>query len=549
MKQHTLAPAVLASITAAGLVLMPVTAFAQDADEAASLRVEQSAELTDDATEAAAPQKAEAQKKAEAPKADPTEEPDEPQEEQENSEEEQENSPAPEDAEGDEGDESQQDDGDDADTSDEGDDEDQDEEADEDDELTDENAAVSVADVALSEIADVDGEEAPAGAQISVTGLLPDTTYTLTVDGGPESSDDQTLNADADGTAAETYTIELPDDADPASYAGRRTVTVTDADGDEVASGTFQVTDDTTEDEAPEADPQLDVPSSIQVDDVMVPAGEEPGDRGLPVAATGLDPEGDYTFRVVAPAENSDLDAEWDAEVSPEGTASGTYYIEWTGDYLADAIAGTYRVELVDGEDEVVDQADVEFTVDAQDDDEEGDDEDDQGDDEGTGGEDEGDQDDNADDASVDPSVSISPQKLSATAFMDYERGVQVTALDCAPGEAVELEVLWPGTDEVAYTDGATADDDGAAGFSFYGTGDRASDYVGTWTVRITCAGETISDTFTVTGPSSDDGRGGSELPRTGSESGILGIVAAGLMTVGAATVMISSRPRRSTTA
>lgn len=540
MKQHTLAPAVLASITAAGLVLMPVTAFAQDTDEA-SLRVEQSAEPTDDATEASAPQKAEAQKndneEAATPEAEPTEESEDSGDEP---------TSTPEDPQDDEGDST--DDADDSDDADDA-DEDADEDESEDEEATDENAAVSVADVALSEIADVDGEEAPAGAQISVTGLLPDTTYTLTVDGGPESSDDQTLNADADGTAAETYTIELPDDADPASYAGRRTVTVTDADGDEVASGTFQVTDDTTKDEAPEADPQLDVPSSIQVDDVMVPAGEEPGDRGLPVAATGLDPEGDYTFRVVAPAENSDLDAEWDAEVSPEGTASGTYYIEWTGDYLADAIAGTYRVELVDGEDEVVDQADVEFTVDAQDDDEEGDDEDDQGDDEGTGGEDEGDQDDNADDASVDPSVSISPQKLSATAFMDYERGVQVTALDCAPGEAVELEVLWPGTDEVAYTDGATADDDGAAGFSFYGTGDRASDYVGTWTVRITCAGETISDTFTVTGPSSDDGRGGSELPRTGSESGILGIVAAGLMTVGAATVMISSRPRRSTTA
>ena len=541
MKQHTLAPAVLASITAAGLVLMPVTAFAQDTDDAASLRVEQSAEPTDDATEASAPQKAEAQKndneEAATPEAEPTEESEDSGDEP---------TSTPEDPQDDEGDST--DDADDSDDADDA-DEDADDDESEDEEATDENAAVSVADVALSEIADVDGEEAPAGAQISVTGLLPDTTYTLTVDGGPESSDDQTLNADADGTAAETYTIELPDDADPASYAGRRTVTVTDADGDEVASGTFQVTDDTTEDEAPEADPQLDVPSSIQVDDVMVPAGEEPGDRGLPVAATGLDPEGDYTFRVVAPAENSDLDAEWDAEVSPEGTASGTYYIEWTGDYLADAIAGTYRVELVDGEDEVVDQADVEFTVDAQDDDAQDDDEDDQGDDEGTGGEDEGDQDDNADDASVDPSVSISPQKLSATAFMDYERGVQVTALDCAPGEAVELEVLWPGTDEVAYTDGATADDDGAAGFSFYGTGDRASDYVGTWTVRITCAGETISDTFTVTGPSSDDGRGGSELPRTGSESGILGIVAAGLMTVGAATVMISSRPRRSTTA
>lgn len=541
MKQHTLAPAVLASITAAGLVLMPVTAFAQDTDDAASLRVEQSAEPTDDATEASAPQKAEAQKndneEAATPEAEPTEESEDSGDEP---------TSTPEDPQDDEGDST--DDADDSDDADDA-DEDADEDESEDEEATDENAAVSVEDVALSEIADVDGEEAPAGAQISVTGLLPDTTYTLTVDGGPESSDDQTLNADADGTAAETYTIELPDDADPASYAGRRTVTVTDADGDEVASGTFQVTDDTTKDEAPEADPQLDVPSSIQVDDVMVPAGEEPGDRGLPVAATGLDPEGDYTFRVVAPAENSDLDAEWDAEVSPEGTASGTYYIEWTGDYLADAIAGTYRVELVDGEDEVVDQADVEFTVDAQDDDAQDDDEDDQGDDEGTGGEDEGDQDDNADDASVDPSVSISPQKLSATAFMDYERGVQVTALDCAPGEAVELEVLWPGTDEVAYTDGATADDDGAAGFSFYGTGDRASDYVGTWTVRITCAGETISDTFTVTGPSSDDGRGGSELPRTGSESGILGIVAAGLMTVGAATVMISSRPRRSTTA
>jgi hypothetical protein len=241
-----------------------------------------------------------------------------------------------------------------------------------------------------------------------------------------------------------------------------------------VATGSFEITDD-TQDDAPEIDPELHVPGSIEVDDVMVPAGEEPGDRGLQIRASGLEPDTSYTFRVVPPAENPDLEAEFGATSDENGDASGSYFIEWSGDYLADALAGTYRVELLDADDEVLDQADVEFVVgDADDDD----------DDQGEGGEDDGqddgdqdqdDQDDDGQDEAADPSVTVDPKELSAAAFIDYDRGVQVTARDCAPGQTVDLEVFWPGTDDVAYADGIEADEDGTAGFSFYGTGDRAS--------------------------------------------------------------------------
>jgi hypothetical protein len=545
MKQHTLAPAVLASLTAAGLVLTPVTAFAQDKGDASTLTVEQTSEPTDEPT---------AQKKSES------------------SDESQKQADTGDDAQGDNGDDGGS--GDDApeprQTSDptptrtapaeptpepsETPTEDPTPEAtetddpeDEDSEADQQDVTVQAGDAPLSEVVYVTGEDAPAGASISVSGLQDDEEYTLKVAGGPEDSDAYTLDV-RDGAAQQSYTIAVSKGTDVSGFVGSRTVTVENSEGESVATGSFEITDD-TQDDAPEIDPELQVPGSIEVDDVMVPAGEEPGDRGLQIRASGLEPDTSYTFRVVPPAENPDLEAEFGATSDENGDASGSYFIEWSGDYLADALAGTYRVELLDADDEVLDQADVEFVVgDADDDD----------DDQGEGGEDDGqddgdqdqdDQDDDGQDEAADPSVTVDPKELSAAAFIDYDRGVQVTARDCAPGQTVDLEVFWPGTDDVAYADGIEADEDGTAGFSFYGTGDRASDYVGTWKVRISCGGETVSDTFTVTGQAGDDGRGGDELPRTGSEAGVLGIVAAGLMTVGAATVMITSRPRRRTDA
>ena len=553
MKQHTLAPAVLASLTAAGLVLTPVTALAQDEGDASTLTVEETAEPTEEPT---AQKKSEASEESEK-KADDGDGQDDGQDssgeddgnagdDQETSEPSptatQTESPSP--------------------TPSETPTEDPTPEATETDDPEDENedeqqdVTVQVGDAPLSQVVFASGEEEPAGASISVSGLQDDEEYTLEVSGSPEGSPAPYELEVQDGAAQQSYTIEVPEGTDASALVGSRTVTVKDSADETVATGSFEITDD-TQDDAPEFDPELNVPRSIEVDDVMVPLGEEPGDRGLQMSATGLEPYTEYTFHVVPPEENADLEATFTARSDEDGNASGSYYIEWTGDYSADALAGTYHVELLDGDDEVLDQADVEFVVGGADDDvdddqgeggeDDGQDQDDDGQDDGD--QDQDDQDDDSQDEAADPSVTVDPQELSAAAFIDYDRGVQVTARDCTPGQTVDLEVFWPGTDDVAYADGIEADEDGTAGFSFYGTGDRASDYVGTWKVRVSCDGETLSDTFTVTGQAGDDGRGGDELPRTGSEAGLLGIVAAGLMTVGAATVMITSRPRRRTDA
>lgn len=553
MKQHTLAPAVLASLTAAGLVLTPVTALAQDEGDASTLTVEETAEPTEEPT---AQKKSEASEESEK-KADDGDGQDDGQDssgeddgnagdDQETSEPSptatQTESPSP--------------------TPSETPTEDPTPEATETDDPEDENedeqqdVTVQVGDAPLSQVVFASGEEEPAGASISVSGLQDDEEYTLEVSGGPEGSPAPYELEVQDGAAQQSYTIEVPEGTDASALVGSRTVTVKDSADETVATGSFEITDD-TQDDAPEFDPELNVPRSIEVDDVMVPLGEEPGDRGLQMSATGLEPDTEYTFHVVPPEENADLEATFTARSDEDGNASGSYYIEWTGDYSADALAGTYHVELLDGDDEVLDQADVEFVVggaDDDDDDDQGEGGEDDGQDQDDDGQDDGDQDqddqdDDSQDEAADPSVTVDPQELSAAAFIDYDRGVQVTARDCTPGQTVDLEVFWPGTDDVAYADGIEADEDGTAGFSFYGTGDRASDYVGTWKVRVSCDGETLSDTFTVTGQAGDDGRGGDELPRTGSEAGLLGIVAAGLMTVGAATVMITSRPRRRTDA
>lgn len=543
MKKQTLAPAVLASITAVGLVLAPVAATAQETDP-------QDTVLADEATDSSSPTPTEQESTSPA-------------------------EPAPSESAGDQ-DPKPEDDG----TTGQ---DDTDEEADEDAERTespedpeessepgeeetqgDEDGTAADAEVSvdpgtaqLTDVVHFSGEAAPAGVTISATGLEADDDYTLTISGGTEPTVTETLTASASGTADYAFVIAVDSDADLSSYAGDRSVTLSDSEGADLSSGTFTIEDD-SEDEAPPAtDPALQVRESIAVDDVMVPEGEEPGDRGLPITATGLEPGESYTFRVVAPAENSDLSTEFVASATEEGTASGSYYIEWTGDYNADAIAGMFRIDLVDADDEVLDTADVEFVGGSDDgsddeDDNGSDDSDDSGDDadgNGDGDSDEGQPgEDDSDDADVDPSVTVSPQKLSAANFMNYDKGVQVTASDCLPGDTVSLEVYWPGTNEVAYADGIEADEDGTASFSFYGTGSNASDYVGTWKVAISCGGETVTDTFTVTGSQADDGRSGSDLPRTGSDAGILAIVATSLLTVGAATVMISSRPKRRNT-
>lgn len=528
MKHRTLAPAVLASLTAAGLVLAPVTASAQEADAPNTLAVEDASALTADDTTA----EESATQAAEAPKESPS--PQEPKNDAETGSTDDDSTKSAEEPPSDDAEKPEDDKGDEpAPENEEG------EESDEDEtEAAAVDATVEVAPtVDLSQVVQVADEHPADGAPISVSGLDPEGTYTLEVSGGAEGTTSAPLTDSAEGTAEQLYRLTTDDAENLAQLAGPRTVTVKDEAGESVGTASFTIVDDMTEedDEAPAEDPTLVVQDSIPVEDLMVPQGEDPGDRGLPLAATGLTPGESYTFSVIAPKGSEGLSTTFQAVADENGNATGSYYIEWYGDYSAATIAGTYGVELLDADLEVLDSTTVEFTAGSTDD---GSDDQDDSDD-GQAGE------DDSDDSAVAASLQVSPQTLTAAAFMDFDRGVQVTALDCAPGESVSLEVLWPGTEDVAYADGIEADEDGTAAFSFYGTGDRASDYVGTWTVNVTCGDDTMTDTFTVTGASGDDGQNGSELPRTGVEAGALGIIAAGLLTVGAATVMISSRPRR----
>ncbi|MGO1877538.1 MAG: hypothetical protein ACTH08_04470 [Brevibacterium yomogidense] len=547
MKKQTLAPAVLASLTAAGLVLAPAAAHAQDSDA-------QNVTLSDSAADPTATPTQEPEEKQQTQAEAPAEE--EPSQNEETPEEPEEpSSPQP-------SDDSTSDEPTDGATETEAPTEEPTEDPTEDADTAD--VTVTPQDVGLTDVVYVSGDEAPSGATITGTELEPETQYTVTVTGGPETSGERQVTTSADGSFTESYTIEVDSDADLESFAGDRSVSVTDSEGVTVDEGSFEIlndieddeTDEDEEDEEVQADPALDLPNSIEVDDVMVPQGEEPGDRGLQIAATDLAPGEWYTFRVIAPDDTPDLSTEFEVEADEDGNAVGAYFIEWYGDYSADVIAGTFTIELA-GEDVVLDSADVEFTVGSEDDDSDDGDDSDEGEDGGDGSDD-GDESDDSDDgqpgeddgddsdeADLDPAITVSPETLSAASFMDYDTGVQVTASNCLPGDMVSLEVMWPGTDEVAYADGIEADDDGAASFSFYGTGSNAADYVGTWNVSISCGGETATDSFTVTGDAGDDGDSGSELPRTGSDAGILAIAAAGLLTVGAATVMLSSRPKR----
>lgn len=551
MKKQTLSPAVLASLTAAGLVLAPAAAFAQDSDT-------QNVSLSDSAADPTATPTPEAadkeQKKAEAPAAE------KPSQLEETAPASPEAPASPQPSDDDEDADAGAADGDSATA------EPTDEPTKTEDPTSEpdpaENADVTITpqNVDLTDVVYFSGEDEPSGATITGEELEPNTQYDVTVAGGPEASGELQATTDDDGSFELTYTIAVDSDAVLESFAGNRSVAVTDADATTVDEGSFEILNDIEDDESDEdedqdedqADPALNVPSSIEVDDVMVPQGEEAGDRGLTIAASDLEPGERYTLRVTAPDDTSDLSTDFDVVADDDGNAEGVYFIEWYGDYSADVIAGSFTIELV-SEDEVLDSAEVEFTVGSDDDDSDdgddsdeddgaGDSEDSDDSDEGQPGEDDADESEAAD---VDPGVTVSPKNLTASNFMNFDKGVQVAASNCLPGDIVTLEVMWPGTDEVAYADGIEADDDGAAAFSFYGTGSNAADYVGTWKVAIMCDDETVTDSFTVTGSPGDDGDGGSELPRTGSDAGVLAIAAAGLLTVGAATVMLSSRPKR----
>lgn len=143
------------------------------------------------------------------------------------------------------------------------------------------------------------------------------------------------------------------------------------------------------------------------------------------------------------------------------------------------------------------------------------------------------------DDSVVDPTLSISPERISGVDFIDRDKGVQMTLTDCAADADAHFEVYSGDKSEKLYEQTATADQDGAAGIQVYGLGDDPAYYVGTYQVVAACMDVSRSGKFVVTGGESGGGNGGgsggsggdSSMPRTGAE--LTGLTAGALLIVG----------------
>jgi hypothetical protein len=194
--------------------------------------------------------------------------------------------------------------------------------------------------------------------------------------------------------------------------------------------------------------------------------------------------------------------------------------------------------------------------------------------------------DDQGDDQADELALSISPDRITASEFVDSERGVILSVTGLEPGDDIEFAVAPTSGQNVDPADlSATATEDGVASTVVYGTSsiDPAS-YIGDYSVAVSgidedaaqagtetatteAAAQSADDltgTFTVTtddggsddgdsdGGSDDNGSGddgsdrngsddGGQLPRTGAELGALAAGAA-LLAVGGAAVVISRR-------
>ena len=151
--------------------------------------------------------------------------------------------------------------------------------------------------------------------------------------------------------------------------------------------------------------------------------------------------------------------------------------------------------------------------------------------------------------------ITIEPKEIAASDFVKKDEGVQIKVEGFEEGEKVSLEVVAGPKNVEGITLDETANKDGVAAFSIYGT--NASDpsaYLGQYDVQVTGANDTddekaLTGSFDVVadedgnggGDNGDGGDGGSDLPRTGAE--LTGLAAgAGLLVVGGAAVVLTMR-------
>ncbi|WP_350271137.1 trypsin-like serine protease [Brevibacterium sp. CBA3109] len=166
--------------------------------------------------------------------------------------------------------------------------------------------------------------------------------------------------------------------------------------------------------------------------------------------------------------------------------------------------------------------------------------------------------------APVEREINVDPKEIVASDFVKEDEGVTVTVKGFDEGEKVTLKVASGPENVEGITLDETANENGAAAFSIYGTSETdPSVYLGKYDVNVTGANDTdeekaLAGSFSVVadedgngggndggdnGSKDDDGNGdgGSDLPRTGAE--LTGLAAgAGLLVVGGAAVVLTMR-------
>ncbi|MCU4297096.1 LPXTG cell wall anchor domain-containing protein [Brevibacterium permense] len=165
--------------------------------------------------------------------------------------------------------------------------------------------------------------------------------------------------------------------------------------------------------------------------------------------------------------------------------------------------------------------------------------------------------------APVEREISVDPEQIAASDFVKEDKGVTITVKGFEEGEKVTLEVANgpEGVEGIELDE--TANENGAAAFSIYGTSaENPEAYLGKYDVEVTGANDTedesaLTGSFEVVadedgsggGSGGDDdgndddgnGDGGSDLPRTGAE--LTGLAAgAGLLLVGGTAVVLTMR-------
>ncbi|WP_181275414.1 LPXTG cell wall anchor domain-containing protein [Brevibacterium oceani] len=390
-------------------------------------------------------------------------------------------------------------------------------------------------DGSMSWVADLKNSLAKSGQDFQLT--KPD-------DGGDDENadaqaDGENANAQADGDNADNdgsssaegddANQDAKDDADGGSAAdGNDDKADADKDGGSAADGNDDKADSDADGKDDKADSDADgneKPEAPKVGDQTVVEGGKITGQAEPNAEVKLS---------WAPADANAGSSQVSAQAAP-AKGNATVKTDADGKFTADAPAeaGDYNYTAVvhaNGQD----SAATEFVVTVE-----------------------------AEEAPAERKLTVDPKEVTASDFVEKEKGVQITGEGFDEGEKVSLKVASGPENVEGITLEETANADGVVGFSIYGTSaSNPEAYLGKYDVEVTGANDTedesaLTGSFEVVadedgsgggdnGDGNDDGNGGggSDLPRTGAE--LTGLAAgAGLLLVGGAAVVLTMRRKK----